>query len=278
MTTSLIAVDLDRTLIYSRAAAEVAGAWPDAQLLIVESTASGHQSFMTRTAARLLAGLAEEHVVVPVTTRTREQLARITLPGRRPRFAVAANGGALLVDGVLDPEWTALITERLTGVAPLDEALERLRTGLDPAAVLDVRVADALFCYAILDRAALSPAAVERLAAWAGPAGWVTSLQGRKLYLVPRPLTKSAAIAHVAERAGVSQVLAAGDSLLDRELLSFADLAVRPGHGELAAAGWCEPHVTALDAVGLAAGEQIVAWLATHARALAQSVSPAALG
>jgi hypothetical protein len=89
----------------------------------------------------------------------------------------------------------------------------------------------------------------------------VVSLQGRKIYLVPAALTKSAAVAEVARRVGAGIVLAAGDSLLDRDLLSFADAAIRPGHGELAELGWSEPHVETLPETGLAAGEAIVDWL-----------------
>ncbi len=53
------------------------------------------------------------------------------------------------------------------------------------------------------------------------------------------------------------QVLSAGDSLLDADLLLAADAAWRPGHGELADTGWTAPGVTALDEIGVAAGEEI---------------------
>ena len=99
---------------------------------------------------------------------------------------------------------------------------------------------------------------VDELAAWAEPRGWTVSLQGRKLYAVPRPLTKSAALAEVAAATGADTVLAAGDSLLDVDLLLAADAGSTPGHGELADSGWTAPHVTALGAGGVAAGEEIL--------------------
>jgi phosphoserine phosphatase len=266
---ALMAVDLDRTLIYSRAAidAESRG-WDAADLVLVESTAAGHQSFVTSVAAATLAELGGRGLLVPVTTRTREQLGRVALPGPPPRHAVAANGGVLLVDGRTDEVWAARVQGRLGGVAGLPEALAVLGRGPQSDWIQTVRVAEDLFCYAIVDRSALTGRAAEELAslhAWAESAGWTVSLQGRKLYLVPSPLTKSAAVAELAERLAPSVILAAGDSLLDRELLSFADRAVRPGHGELAALGWREPHVDVLASVGLRAGQEIVSWLSDHA-------------
>jgi hypothetical protein len=69
----------------------------------------------------------------------------------------------------------------------------------------------------------------------------------------------------VVRRTGATTVLAAGDSLLDTDLLEFAQLAVRPGHGELADRGWTRPHVTALTATGIRAGEEVLAWFAARA-------------
>lgn len=93
---------------------------------------------------------------------------------------------------------------------------------------------------------------------WADERGWTVSLQGRKIYAVPKPLRKSAALAEVVRRTGVQQVLAAGDSLLDADLLMAADAGWTPGHGELADTGWTAPHVSALGTAGVAAGEEIL--------------------
>ncbi|MDG4862999.1 HAD family hydrolase, partial [Streptomyces sp. T-3] len=52
--------------------------------------------------------------------------------------------------------------------------------------------------------------------------------------------------------------LAAGDSLLDADLLLAADRAWRPGHGELADTGFAAPTLTVLPEQGVAAGERIL--------------------
>ncbi|CAM5535482.1 HAD family hydrolase OS=Streptomyces glaucescens OX=1907 GN=SGLAU_10850 PE=4 SV=1 [Streptomyces glaucescens] len=88
--------------------------------------------------------------------------------------------------------------------------------------------------------------------------GWTVSLQGRKLYAVPKPLTKSAAVYEVARRTGAELTLAAGDSLLDADLLLAADPGGAPGHGELADSDWTAPTITALPERGVLAGERIL--------------------
>ncbi|MFB7186128.1 HAD family hydrolase [Streptomyces sp. NPDC056178] len=257
---TLVASDLDRTLIYSAAALQLP--MPDAEaprLLCVEMYDHKPLSYLTETAATLLDGLARSTVFVPTTTRTREQYGRIRLPGPAPRFAICANGGHLLVDGESDPDWHARVSRRLADeCASLAEVRAHLLAAADPAWLLKERVAEDLFVYLVVERPLLPEGWVEELGEWAESRGWTVSLQGRKIYAVPGPLTKSAAMNEVARRTGATRTLAAGDSLLDADLLLAADRAWRPAHGELADTGWSAPHVEVTAGRGVAAGEEIL--------------------
>ncbi|WP_159767111.1 HAD family hydrolase [Streptomyces sp. HM190] len=256
----LVASDLDRTLIYSTAA--LALTMPDARaprLLTVEVHESKPLSYLTETSAHLLTELGDAAVFVPTTTRTRKQYQRINLPGPAPTYAICANGGHLLVDGVSDPDWHAGVTARLADeCAPLEEVRDHLAATADPSWVRKHRIAEDLFAYLVVERELLPEEWVKELAEWAENRGWTVSLQGRKLYAVPKPLTKSAAMREVARRTGARLTVAAGDSLLDADLLLAADRAWRPGHGELADAGWSGPTITALPERGVLAGERIL--------------------
>ncbi|MFJ8935835.1 HAD family hydrolase [Streptomyces sp. NPDC102365] len=257
---ALVASDLDRTLIYSANALALTG--PDAEaprLLCVEVYQNKPLSYVTETAGGLLTELGGAADFVPTTTRTREQYHRIQLPGPAAKYAICANGGHLLVDGVSDPAWQARVTARLADeCAPLDEVRAHMAATADPAWVLKQRVAEDLFVYFVVERELLPADWAKELAVWAENRGWTVSVQGRKVYAVPKPLTKSAAMREVARRTGAPLTLAAGDSLLDADLLLAADHAWRPGHGELAEAGWTAPGVTALPERGVAAGERIL--------------------
>ncbi|WP_153450871.1 HAD family hydrolase [Streptomyces smaragdinus] len=256
----MVASDLDRTLIYSSAALLLG--MPDARaprLMCVEVNDGRPLSYMTEDAAVLLPDLMARTVFVPTTTRTRKQYRRIRLPGPRPPYAICANGGHLLVDGDTDHDWNAAVRERLAAdCAPLAEVSEHLQRTAHPDWTRKIRIAEDLFTYLVVARDLVPELWVKELTGWAGERGWSVSAQGSKIYLVPRPLTKSAAVAEVARRAGTTLTLTAGDSLLDTDLLLAGDQSWRPGHGELADQGWTSARVTALDELGVAAGERIL--------------------
>jgi hydroxymethylpyrimidine pyrophosphatase-like HAD family hydrolase len=257
--TVVVAADLDGTLIYSRRSLG-----PDAgvPLSCVEVRDGEQVSFMTAEAARTLASIATTATVVPVTTRVPEQYLRVALPGPPPRFAVVANGALLHVDGVADSGWAAHIERILGAVFPFQAVWDYASARCDPRWTTRLRNCGGAFCYAVVDPGAVPHGLLEEVSGWAAQRGWRTSLQGRKLYWIPEALSKRAAVAEAARRAGASLVLAAGDSLLDAELLVAADRAIRPRHGELFERGWSSPGVRCTERSGVLAGQEITSWLA----------------
>lgn len=258
----LCATDLDRTLIYSRRALGDVGA---RELICVERYEGADSSWLTAAAADCLERLHARALVVPVTTRLPRQWHRVRLPGPPSRWVVTANGGVLLVDGAVDVAWRRQVAARLQDVAPLAEIWRHAGRLCRPEWTAALRNADDLFCYAVIRRDAATPAglteAVAETAGWAASRGWRVSWQGRKVYWVPAPLTKSAAVAEVRRRTGSAAVLAAGDSLLDQDLLDYADAGIAARDGELVASGWHAPHVAVTSDGGGLGGEEIARWL-----------------
>lgn len=270
---ALFATDLDRTLIYSAAAAglgreageeDVAADSPLAGAVGVEQYEGRTISYVTAGFTAALADLGRRCLVVPVTTRTRAQYERIALfdpPG--PAWAVVANGGVVLRDGQPDEVWAATVGQRLADGTDADLREVEAWLARTAGAFIDhVRLADGFFAYTIVDRDRMPPDAPAELSAWLEPRGWRLSVQGRKLYAVPSAVTKSAAVLALAERLGASPLLAAGDSLLDRDLLDVADVSIRPAHGELAEEAYRADVVTAGSGIG--AGEEILAAVVAH--------------
>ncbi|PRY17408.1 HAD family hydrolase [Kineococcus rhizosphaerae] len=263
----LAASDLDQTLVFSSRSAQA----DPAGLVPVEEYRDATISWVTPGAWSVLADLVASGGFVPVTTRTPEQYARIRWPQEPPRYAVCANGGVVLVDGVPDADWDTAVRERLRASAPLADVVAVLtRLARELLAVVpgsqepSVREVPGLFGYVVLregQREALEGPRLGDLTARFDAWGYAVSLQGRKLYAVPRPLTKSAAVAEVVTRCGAEGFVAAGDSLLDVDLLLAAQSARRPRHGELLRTGWQDPGVELTDAAGAAAGEEIARWL-----------------
>lgn len=256
----LVACDLDRTLIYSRNALWLTGEDKDAPAMVVAEVYDGAPlSYMTRAAQELLLEVKAAAAFVPATTRTQAQYERVRLPGPVPEFAVTSNGGVLLHHGVPDEAWNAQLTARMAAsCAPLEEIEAYLdNPGFAPW-ILRLRRAEDLFVYAIIDRAAMPEPFMDALVELCAAAGWGVSVQGRKLYCVPLPINKSDALAEVTRRTGAASVIAAGDSLLDRDMLAGADLAFRPIHGELHDAGWLASHLRLTSVPGILAGEEIL--------------------
>ncbi len=256
---TVIASDLDRTLIYSASAVGAV----DPELVCVELLDGRPQSFMTAAAHARLARVRAAAILVPTTTRTPAQFGRVELPGGPAPFAVVSNGGHILLDGAPDAAWRARVQERIAAAgATLAQVVAHLDARTDDSWVRSRRIADDLFCYLVVDVAALPRHFVADLAGWCAERGWVVSRQGRKIYALPADLTKEAAIAEVCRRVGGTRLLAAGDGALDAGMLAMADDGIRPAHGELDDCGWNSPRVRVTANIGVLAGEEIVRWFA----------------
>jgi hypothetical protein len=278
VTPVVVATDLDRTLIYSMAAITAthpAGSIPP--LMCVEIYDGQPLSYLTVAAAEVLTTMRARAVLVPITTRTPAQYQRVELPGGPARYAIVSNGGHVVVDGAPDVRWRQAVERRIAGEGA---SLAEITAGLDVRAVgdwvLNRKVADDLFCYLVVDLATLPPAFLDDWTAWCSARGWVVSMQGRKIYAIPRGLTKESALAEVVQRTGANHLLAAGDGALDAGFLLMADRAIRPPHGELAETGWRAANVEISSAIGVLAGEEIVRWLAGQVDLAGQDVSVAA--
>ena len=264
MTTStgrpLLACDLDRTLIYSRAAMELGD--PVVDPVCVEVYQGAPLSFTSPRALARLAEVSRRAELVPTTTRTVAQYERVALRGVRVRHAVTTNGGGLLVDGHRCADWDREVAGRLSGSASHHDATAALADVFARPWVRKVRDAERLFTYAVFNREAVDPDWYAELDQVADGLGWTASVQGRKAYVVPRELTKQAALTELARRLGASSTAAAGDSLLDAGMLAWADAAIRPAHGELHDVSWRRPGLTVTRRAGGGAAEEIADWFA----------------
>lgn len=265
---AMIAVDLDRTLIYSRRwfpAADLASAW------CVEQRDGRDVSFMTSAAASALAELAVTRLVVPATTRTVEQYRRIALPGGPYRYAVTGHGATILVDGQRDPVWEARVAAVVSAEsAALSSVMVALDNCISDSWVHQLRVPEQRFVHLAVDEAAMPADWVESWRDWCEPRGWTVVRQDRSIYTLPRSLCTSHAIAEVQRRLVESgelcadaQLLAAGDSALDAPLLAMADAAVCPGHRDPRLADQFGDTLKVTTSRGARAAAQIISWLQT---------------
>ncbi len=301
----LITTDLDRTLIFSpRAIAVLGGALPSDPVETSLGHTSGGQSSggqtsggqssggqtsggqtsgghtdgeLCRAARDALAALPAHALICVATSRSISRLRRLRLPFAVP-YAIAANGGVVLVGGEPDPEWAARIAGLVSRAAPAAGAravLTDSRAGRRGSAATGGSAGppwlqrlgdeDDMCCLAIVDPALLPAGQLAEIARHSLELGWQASLIGRKLYAFPAGFGKEQAAAFVAEKvakeAGATpRRLAAGDTEHDRLMLADADLAWVPVGSELAARAGGEFVVTSQP--GHAAAAQITQdWL-----------------
>lgn len=253
------ASDLDRTLIYSHRMLEqyaYKGAYE-----LIEVLDDRPLSYMSIETKASLQAIHQAGWFIPVTTRTTAQFERITLFQQeiKPEYAVTTNGGCILHHGKPLEEWQAIVDERLQECMPVIDMLRAISELPVAAWVKRTRTAEGRFLYLIMKDEFLSHIPLAELRLWGEERGWQVSLQGRKLYFIPKPLNKWAAVAFLKERLHLEYVYGAGDSLLDADLIRQADKGFAPSHGEVLDVDLSLEPTTAS---GMAAADEIAASVA----------------
>ncbi|MGI6120302.1 MAG: HAD family hydrolase [Desulfosporosinus sp.] len=230
----LFASDLDQTLIYSN---RTPINKVEQKIQPVEKLEDRFISFMTQNALNFLKEISQKIFFVPVTTRTKHQYQRINFWGYdiTPEYAVTSNGGTIYSKGKEDREWAQFISAARDNCLAPQDLIHKFKEISHSSWVIkdSMRLADNLFYYCLIERDKLPLTELDAFKLWASDNNWELSVQGRKLYLVPRNVNKNVAIRYIKEKEGLSRVVAAGDSLLDLDMLKCADFALSPAHGEL---------------------------------------------
>ncbi|MFO1444719.1 hypothetical protein KDN24_16230 [Bacillus sp. Bva_UNVM-123] len=253
----MFASDLDRTLIFSRRALAEFGQAEECELLCVERKDDQDVAFMKKKAFKLLKEIAANLLFVPVTTRTYEQFNRIfplsediVLP-----YAVTSNGANIIHDGKPLIEWNDFVQKQLRDdcacLVEMVKNLEELKLNGT------LKIAEDLFFYYILNEPITIPV-INRIKAIAIHNGWRVSIQGRKLYVMPKPISKGAAIRYIKEKHGIKTVYGAGDSILDYDFLQLCDVAYIPIHGELVKENILNAPFIVTEQKGVKAGEEVL--------------------
>lgn len=190
---------------------------------------------MTNQAIEQLTQLFTQILFVPVTTRTIEQYRRITIFQKLvPKYAVTSNGGNILIDGLPDQDWNRHIRQLLQHECmPIKDIIARFNQLKQESWFMSGRIADELFYYAVVNRELMPVEDITFYGQWAKKQGWHLSIQGRKIYLVPAIVNKGNALKYIQDREQSAKLVAAGDSLLDLDMLLLADYPLVPPHGEI---------------------------------------------
>lgn len=211
---SIFFTDLDNTMIYSHHRGI------GKPKIVVEHLDGKEQSFMTELTYDFLS-YADWLVVVPVTTRTKQQYDRIECSEKlRFKYAIVCNGGKLLVDGKEDLEWSDKTDvfardnyESLEQATELLSKLCRSETMHRPERYMSyVKCSDPERIYKEISKS-VDPNKVN------------VQRDGRKVYLFANGISKGEAVKRFIRKRKPETILSAGDNLMDISMLNNADFA-----------------------------------------------------
>ncbi|MED3561985.1 hypothetical protein P4447_05605, partial [Bacillus xiapuensis] len=171
------------------------------------------------------------------------------------------NGAAILYKGEPLLEWSEHIFSQIRWEsAHRDELQDGIkRSGFHINGQL--KSAENLFFYYILETS-LSLSEQQNLSEIVSNYGWKVSLQGRKLYFIPKAINKGAALTYIINREELPLLAGAGDSVLDWDFLTSCQNRIVPAHGELALMN-LNKTASVTTRAGILAGEEILRYFLT---------------
>ena len=216
----ILCTDLDNTIIYSYKH-DIGN-----EKMNVELYKEREISFISNHTYELLKKVKEEFLIIPTSTRTKEQYDRIDLKIGTFKYALVCNGSVLLVDGKKDKDW---YEESLRLAKPsnleVKKALEYLEN--DKRRTFELRHIEDLFVFTKCDEA---ETVVNELREYLDKSLVNVFNNKEKVYVLPTSLSKGKAIERLRKYLKVEFIIAAGDSEFDISMVEAADVGLVP-HG-----------------------------------------------
>ncbi len=237
----IFASDLDSTLIYSSKHCKLIN---DKKLIPVDFYNNNMCSFITKSIQDILKHINESMLFIPVTTRSISQYKRMTYfyDVIKPRYAVVANGGIILKDGMELKSWSDISSNKINEVVNACDMIKLCSFFLENDFVISYKTCEDLFIYSIMDEDKLANAIsrgeidlgyFDVLRSFCKEYNYNVSKQGKKVYIVPNCINKYDPINYIMRLENINRFIAAGDSLLDYPMIKHANFGIVPSHGEL---------------------------------------------
>lgn len=252
----IFATDLDCTLIY----AERFLASYEKETLNIEIFKEKPISYISAKALTLLKELDKVAMVIPITTRNREQYERISIWREyiKPQIYVVNNGGTIFVEGKEDRIWAAKIKKQLNALTLSYEEALSLFLSLYRGPIERYKKSDELIWLVLSDKNHIDWEAVKDFQRHVEGHGWRIDVNGRKIYLYPDCIRKWEALRYIKANYLNEKIVAAGDSLFDSEMIHQAEFGIVPKGASVEPV--CEKNICRTHQEGLGAAEDILSY------------------
>jgi len=244
---NIYASDLDQTLIYSRK--WIKGL--ENEVSIIEEKDGEIISYIHNNAKEELIELSNKNIFIPVTTRTLEQYNRIDFSFLCVKYAITTNGGYILENGKVNKEWQNKINSELSKYPSIKDMKKKLKKLLKLDSVKKFRIADEMFFYIVVDEEMFEHELIKEYKKEFENNNWTIVDQGKKIYFMPKVLSKGNALKFLKERLGSKYVVSSGDSILDLSLKEVSNDFLIPGHSKI-------DTLSKIDEKGISSGYKLI--------------------
>lgn len=256
----IFATDLDRTVVFS------AKFWNgEEDVISIDKTKPNETSFLTNKSIELMKEINQKGYFIPVTTRSRSDFQRLFPIGDfAPKNAVLANGGMVYINGQLDSNWGHILNKKIGDIdSSLKKASSLIKCFFPEEKVTKMKIDHDLFWRVVVNDQSIVPKVEELLKEPLSEINYSFYNTGNKCYIIHNAISKWEALKYLAEKLGEEKIIAAGDSLMDLEMIQKADIGLTPRHGEILEKGK-EDGLIVTESIGVLAGQEILSIAMKH--------------
>lgn len=227
----IYATDLDRTIIFSNKFLEDC----DDEVVCVEEYEDKPISYMSVSSLNLLEKLKEKPnlSIIPVTTRSVAQFKRVR-PVQDCEFAITSNGGTILHRGKVFIPWYNHINSILLSYKKDFKKLKNLLMNyVDYYKKMPKLVDNMFFFMKLKDNEEKNQELLGILDDILDKDKWEFTLQGLKLYVIPKEISKENALEYLKKYLKADKLIVSGDGKLDIGFLKIGDIRIIPDGSEV---------------------------------------------
>lgn len=220
--------DLDRTLIYSSRFLK-----DNNNEICIEYLDGKEINYISEKTVKLIKKLLEKVVLIPTTTRSREQFERIEFHklGIDFDYSIVCNGGIILHHGKPLKEYDDYLKDKIKSCGNINSLYEEFKEKFEKYnEITKIRRVDDFFFYIVVDEDKFKDEILTDFIKKLEMENWNSFRSGRKIYFMPKDLNKESAIKFLKKYLNEDSIAALGDSKMDLNMLLLADKAYVPGN------------------------------------------------
>lgn len=223
---NILAVDLDRTVIYSNKFLEMHPT--KSNIIRVEKTTS-NESFISVSVIEAIQRAKDLGIcIVPITSRSIEEYKRISIPGVSFEYAVTSAGGVILHNGEIDQEWASHID---CWINP--DAMESLMSSLNSmdGATFKSKVVNGIYVFTKVGDINKAKCELPRIRET--HPSFDIQMDKHKVYATSYKINKGEALMWLGQKLNADYIYAFGDSMMDVSMILAGDKGFTPTHNTI---------------------------------------------